>query len=152
MLRRIECATLTVVVLAAAVAWPAAADQVLVSGTCEVSDRIPNSQWTTCGARVDATVKFYSRGPDTTYTATFTAPPEHCSAVNYQVWSLRDPNLMHGKTRRFLNAGESETFSIGNGFPRGNQNVAIRVLGLMGGCNEGRMESWAAAVNIMPTP
>ena len=147
---RLPTTALTALTLLVAAAGPAAAEQVQVSGQCEVSDRIPNSQWTTCGAQHDATVKFSSRGPDTTYTATFTAPTTHCSAVNYQVWSVRDANLMYGKTVRFLNAGETETVSIGSGFPRGNQTVAIRVLGQMGGCNEGRMASWAALVDIAP--
>lgn len=123
-----------------------------LSGTCEVSDRIPNSQWTTCGTRRDAVFTFRSDGVPTMYGLKITAPPAHCSAVNYQVWSTTNANQMYGKTQRFLNAGESEIVPIGNEFPRGNVTVAIRVLGQMGGCNVGAMQSWGATVELVVIP
>ncbi|MFM9862874.1 MAG: hypothetical protein ACKVRO_04645 [Micropepsaceae bacterium] len=142
---------LTALALSAAV-WPAAADTIRVSGGCEASDRIPNSQWTTCAARADTTFTFNAAGVGTMYALRIAAPSTHCSAVNYQVWSVTDRNRMFGKTRRFLGAGENEIVNIGNDFPPGNQTVAIRVLGQMGGCNEGRMESWAAFVELVVIP
>jgi hypothetical protein len=123
-----------------------------VSGTCERSDRIPNTQWTTCATPRDAIFTFRSDGEPTMYGLKITAPSAHCSAVNYQVWSTSGPEHMYARTQEFLNAGESELVQIGNEFPRGNVAVAIRVLGQVGGCNTGAMQGWGARVELVVIP
>jgi hypothetical protein len=125
-----------------------------ISVQCAVSDQIPTGRpglvYTTCFG--DAQFRFQSEGVPTAYGLKFTAPTMHCSAVNYQVYATYDPNLLLGKTRNFLEPGQSEIVPIGNDFARGLQVVNVRALGKVGGCNTGRMQGWSATVEVVIIP
>ena len=126
---------------------------VSIGTTCEISDTIPsNPPMTTCGVRMDPRFSFASDGPGTQYGIKVTAPPAHCSPVNYQIYATYDLNLLLGRTANFLNGGQSEIIPIGNSFARGEQVVAIRALGKVAGCNQGRMQSWGAILELVVIP
>ena len=95
---------------------------------------------------------FQSDGVGVQYGVKITAPPGHCSAVNYQVYATYDQNHLLGRTRDFLNAGQNEIVPIGSEYARGLQIVEIRVLGKVGGCNQGRMSGWGAHLELVIIP
>lgn len=125
-----------------------------VSVQCAASDALPpagpNLVYTTCAG--EAKFQFQSDGIPTAYGIKFTAPSTHCSAVNYQVWATYNPDLMLGRTRNFLEAGQSEIVPIGDDFARGLQIINVRALGKVGGCNTGRMSGWSAIVEVVIIP
>ena len=125
-----------------------------VSVQCASTDRTPDISpgvaYTTCFG--DATYSFQSDGIPTAYGLKITAPSTHCSSVNYQVYATYDRNRLLGRTRNFLAAGQSEIVPIGNDYARGLQVVAIRALGITGGCNQGSMSGWGALVELVVIP
>ncbi|MBP6012091.1 MAG: hypothetical protein KBA31_07675 [Alphaproteobacteria bacterium] len=153
MQRNIAAATFAATALIALAAVPASAGQTRVEVTCAASDALPPAGpglvYTTCAGQQQ--YRFQSDGIPTSYGIKFTAPPTHCSDVNYQVYATYEDRLL-GRTRAFLAAGQSEIVPIGNDFARGLQVVNIRALGKVGGCNQGRMHSWAALVELVVIP
>jgi hypothetical protein len=133
-------------------AW--AGERAQISVQCTYSDQLPPAGpgliYTTCAG--DARFSFQSDGVPTAYGLKFTAPTTHCSAVNYQAYATYDVNHLLGRTRNFLEPGQSEIVPIGNDFARGLQVVTIRVLGKVGGCNTGRMSGWSATVEAVVIP
>jgi hypothetical protein len=127
-----------------------------IGASCQASDPIvtgtPGLTYTTCGVADDPRFSFQSEGPGTQYGLKFTAPPTHCSAVNYQVYATYDLNHLLGRTQNFLEPGQSEIVPVGNDYARGTQVVAIRVLGKVGGCNQGRMSGWSGLVELVIIP
>ena len=127
-----------------------------IGATCQASDPIatgtPGVTYTTCGVVNDPRFSFQSEGPGTQYALKITAPPTHCSAVNYQVYATYDLNRLLGRTQNFLEPGQSEIVPVGNDYARGLQVVAIRVLGKVGGCNQGRMSGWSGLVELVIIP
>lgn len=125
-----------------------------ISVNCLASDQLPPAGqgliYTTCAGETQ--FRFQSAGVPTNYGIRFTAPSMHCSAVNYQVYATYNPNLMLGRTRDFLEPGQSEIVPIGNDFARGMQVINVRGLGKVGGCNQGRMSGWSADVEVVIIP
>jgi len=130
---------------------------VQVSGTCAHSEPIRDASGqiyeglVVCGSQRETTFTFVSDGPGTNYAVRMTAPAAHCSPIQYQVWTPGAGGSMYGKTR-FLNRTESEIVPIGSSFTRGNNTVAIRVLGKISGCNAGAISSWGGQVELLHMP
>ena len=146
--------SLLMVVLSGNVFSASAGERGQVSVQCAASDQLPPAGpgliYTSCAG--ESKFQFQSEGIPTAYGIKFTAPSTHCSAVNYQVWATYNPDLMLGRTRNFLEPGQSEIVPIGDDFARGLQVVNVRALGKIGGCNTGRMSGWSAMVEVVIIP
>lgn len=146
--------TLSALVVSAGATFASAGETGQLSVQCAASDQIrtgrPDLVYTTCFG--DAQFRFQSEGVPNSYGLKFTAPTMHCSAVNYQVYATYDPNRLLGRTRDFLEPGQSEIVPIGNDLARGLQVVNVRALGKVGGCNTGRMSGWSAMVEVVIIP
>lgn len=77
------------------------------------------------------------------------APPEHCSAVVYQVSTPAGRMLA---TSRALAGGESQILDLGSGFDAGVQAFNIMVEGVIGGCNQGVMSGWGVITRAVALP
>jgi hypothetical protein len=126
---------------------------VRVQGICQDSQLLPQfdpsmPRYTTCAQHPQTSFSLDSDGVGTEYGLQVTTPREHCSKVQYQAW-IGDRMLGKGT---FMGPGETQFIPLGNSFARGNHRFDIRVLGEVGGCNQGRMHSWAAFVAIVIIP
>ena len=152
--RLLELLSVAALVACSGVVTASAGERGQVSVQCTYSDQLPPAGpgliYTSCAG--EAKFQFQSDGIPTAYGIKFTAPSTHCSAVNYQVWATYNPDLMLGRTRNFLEAGQSEIVPIGNEFARGLQVINVRALGKVGGCNTGRMSGWSAIVEVVVIP
>jgi len=110
--------------------------------------RLSMDMLTTCEQQTPTVFSFESAGEGVTYGVRFTAPPEHCSPVRYEVW--RGIKRL-GMTRAYLwpTGPNQETVPIGTGFVAGTQPLEVRAVGGFQGCNAGALLSWAAIVEVV---
>jgi hypothetical protein len=139
--------------LAAALGAATAGAPVRVQGICLDSQLLPQfdlnaPRYNTCAQHPQTSFHFDSDGVGTQYGLQVTTPREHCSKIQYQAW-IGDRMLGKGT---FMGPGETQFIPLGNSFPRGYHRFDIRVIGEVGGCNQGRMHSWAAFVSVVIIP
>lgn len=113
-----------------------------ITGYCSVS--VLRGIETSCEPEVPFT--FSADGSVHRYVMTITAPATHCSKVSYR---LRfDGQVQAGVGTERLSPGESSRMYAGNDWPEGPVTVWISARGYVGGCNTGRLESWAADISV----
>lgn len=96
-----------------------------------------------------AVISLNADSTDANFDLKFTAPPAHCSKVNFMVALSRDPGTIFASTA-FLDANESQQINIGRGFGPGPVSLYVFASGRIGGCNAGVMHSWGATVEVIP--
>jgi hypothetical protein len=77
-------------------------------------------------------------------TVTYTASPNHCSAVEVQV--SVDGTVV--STSAFLNAGQSTGPIVTSPLSAGPHTVALQATGEVGGCNDGTLFSWGGTLAL----
>ncbi len=75
----------------------------------------------------------------------YTAAITHCSNVSVQIFL--DNVLV--QTTPFLAPGQSsELFDLSSQLPRRKPKLALQAVGQVGGCNAGRLASWAGTLHL----
>ena len=75
----------------------------------------------------------------------YTTSPEHCSALVLQV--VRGGKVLATSGR--IEAGEqTEKFTTDIRVPKGASSIGFRAKGILGGCNTGRVGSWAGKITV----
>ena len=134
-----------VVVPHAAQAEPAQA----LNGTCASNTDYAGITNECMGPQANPELRFTSAGPQFNYSVTIQASPQHCSKVSIQVFSYDLRRPLGGTA--LLSPGQSQTFSIGNGYAAGLQIAKVRAYGSISdtGCNRGFLQSWAATATVV---